>query len=137
MIISRVSIMVNFLQGFITAALSRNGKRLGQGGGREKKSALFLQTKTTFKNDNVCDNVILPGGQLNMNAKCWSISRKVTQNNVSDSRIHIIIDRFSINTVMQSDGNSFCGNVVLDSFVMEYNDEDSILDEKYEKQIFW
>ena len=35
-------------------------------------------------------------------------------------------------SVMQSDGNSFCGDVVLD---MLYRDEDSILDQKYEKQI--
>ena len=40
-------------------------------------------------------------------------------------------------SVMQSDGNSFCGDVVLDSFNMEYSDEDSILDKKYVKQIFW
>ena len=40
-------------------------------------------------------------------------------------------------SVMQSDGNSFCGDVVSDSFNMEYGDEDSILDKKYEKQIFW
>ena len=26
---------------------------------------------------------------------------------------------------MQSDGNTFCGDVVLDSFSMEYSDEDS------------
>ena len=38
---------------------------------------------------------------------------------------------------MQSDENSFSGDVVLDSFHMEYSDEDSILDKKYEKQIFW
>ena len=38
---------------------------------------------------------------------------------------------------MQSDGNSFCGDVVLDNFNMSYRNEDSILDQKYEKQIFW
>ena len=38
---------------------------------------------------------------------------------------------------MQSDGNSFCGKVVFDSFNMAYRDEDRILDQKYEKQIFW
>ena len=38
---------------------------------------------------------------------------------------------------MQSDGNSYCGDVVLDSFNMTYRDEDGILDQKYEKQIFW
>ena len=37
---------------------------------------------------------------------------------------------------MQSDVNSFCGDVVLDSFYMVYNDEDSIYDQKYEKRIF-
>ena len=40
-------------------------------------------------------------------------------------------------SVMQSDGNSFCGDVVLDSFNIEHSDEDSILDKKYEKQIIW
>ena len=37
---------------------------------------------------------------------------------------------------MQSDGNSFCGDVVLDGFNMSYRDEDSILEQKYENQIF-
>ena len=37
---------------------------------------------------------------------------------------------------MQSDGNSFCEDVVLDSFNRSYKD-DSIWDKKYEKQIFW
>ena len=36
--------------------------------------------------------------------------------------------------VMQSDGNSFRGDV-MDSFNLTYGDEDSILDQKYEKQI--
>ena len=36
---------------------------------------------------------------------------------------------------MQSDGNSFCGKVVSDGFNMSYKDEDSILEQKYEKQI--
>ena len=40
-------------------------------------------------------------------------------------------------SVMQSDGNSFCGDVVMDSFNTSYRDEDSILDQKYEKQISW
>ena len=40
-------------------------------------------------------------------------------------------------SVMKSDGNSFCGDVVLDSFNTAYRDEDSILDQKYEKQISW
>ena len=43
-------------------------------------------------------------------------------------------DKYS---VMQSDGNSFFGDVVLDSFNKEYRDKDSILDQKYEKWIFW
>ena len=38
---------------------------------------------------------------------------------------------------MHSDGNiSFCGDVVLDGFNMVYNDEDSISDQTYKKQIF-
>ena len=39
--------------------------------------------------------------------------------------------------VMQSDGNNVNGDVVLDNFDMAYGDEDSILYQKYEKQIFW
>ena len=39
--------------------------------------------------------------------------------------------------VMQSDGNNFCGDVVSDGFNMSYRDEDSILEQKYEKQISW
>ena len=38
-------------------------------------------------------------------------------------------------SVMQSDGNRLCGDVVLDSFNMVYGHEDSILEQKYEKQI--
>ena len=38
---------------------------------------------------------------------------------------------------MQSDGNSFGGDVVSYNFNMVYIDEDSILDKKYEKQISW
>ena len=37
---------------------------------------------------------------------------------------------------MQADGNSFCGDVVMNSFNMAYRDEDSILDQIYKKQIF-
>ena len=37
---------------------------------------------------------------------------------------------------MQSDGNSFSWDVVLDSFNMVYSDEDSILEQTYEKRIF-
>ena len=36
---------------------------------------------------------------------------------------------------MQSDGNSFCKDVVLDSVNMTYRDEDSILDQIYGIQI--
>ena len=43
----------------------------------------------------------------------------------------------SYTLVTQSDGNRFCGDVVFDSFNMAYRDEDSILDQKYEKQVFW
>ena len=38
---------------------------------------------------------------------------------------------------MQSDGNIFCGYVILDGFIMSERDEDSILEQKYEKQISW
>ena len=40
---------------------------------------------------------------------------------------------------MESDGNSFYGDVDLDSFSKPYRDEDgdSVLDQKYEKQISW
>ena len=37
---------------------------------------------------------------------------------------------------MQSDGNSFCGDVVLDIIKMAYKDEDSILHQIFEKQKF-
>ena len=37
-------------------------------------------------------------------------------------------------SVMQSDGNSFCGDVVLDSFNKASRDEDNILDQIYKKQ---
>ena len=37
---------------------------------------------------------------------------------------------------MQSDGNSFCEDVVLDVINLIYGDEYSILDEIYQKQIF-
>ena len=35
---------------------------------------------------------------------------------------------------MQLDGNTFCGDVVLDSFKMAYGHEDSVLDQKYESE---
>ena len=42
-----------------------------------------------------------------------------------------------IYSVMQSDGSSFWGDVVLDSFNMEYRDEGSFLDQQYENKNFW
>ena len=39
--------------------------------------------------------------------------------------------------VMQSAGNSFCENVVLDSFNFVYSDGNSVKPKKYEKQIFY
>ena len=38
---------------------------------------------------------------------------------------------------MQSGRNNISGDVVLDSFDMDYSDEDSILDKKKEKEICW
>ena len=38
-------------------------------------------------------------------------------------------------SVMQSDGNSFCRDVVLNSFGKASRDEESILDQLYKKQI--
>ena len=48
-------------------------------------------------------------------------------------------DIYTENTLrfMKSDGNSFCGDVVLNSFNMSYRDEDSILEQKYGVQISW
>ena len=40
-----------------------------------------------------------------------------------------------IYSVMQSDGNSFCGDVVLDNFINASKDENNILDQTYKKQI--
>ena len=37
---------------------------------------------------------------------------------------------------MQSDGNRFYGDAVLDSFMKAYRNKDSILDEKYESEYF-
>ena len=37
---------------------------------------------------------------------------------------------------MQSDGNSFHGDVILKSFNKAFRDKDSILDQIYEKRIF-
>ena len=39
-------------------------------------------------------------------------------------------------SVMQSDGNSFWGDVVLDSFDMAYRDEDNILDQMNKTNMF-
>ena len=47
-----------------------------------------------------------------------------------------VLSLFTVYSLLkQSDGNSFCGNVVLDSVSMASRD-DSILDQIYEKQIF-
>ena len=35
---------------------------------------------------------------------------------------------------MQSDGDYFCGDVVLGSFNMSYSDEDSILEQKFKSK---
>ena len=35
-------------------------------------------------------------------------------------------------SVMQSNGNSFCGDVIFDSFNKAFRDEDNILDQMYE-----
>ena len=40
-----------------------------------------------------------------------------------------------IYSVMQSDWNSFCGDVISDIFNRAYMDEDIVLDKKFEKQI--
>ena len=40
-------------------------------------------------------------------------------------------------SVMQSDGNSISGEVVLDSFNISYRDDDNIFDKMWEKQISW
>ena len=39
--------------------------------------------------------------------------------------------------MMQSDWISFCGDVVCDNILLVHRDEDSILDPKYKKQLFW
>ena len=39
-------------------------------------------------------------------------------------------------SVMQLDGNSFCGDIVFGSYNMAFSDEDNNLEQKYEKQIF-
>ena len=44
--------------------------------------------------------------------------------------------RFRIYSVVQSDGNSFCGDVVLDSFNMAYRDKNSILDQNMKSKYF-
>ena len=38
-------------------------------------------------------------------------------------------------SVIWSDWNSLCGDVIFDSFNWVYRDDDSILDQKYEKQL--
>ena len=51
--------------------------------------------------------------------------------------MQISLKNVHIYSVMQSDRNRFCGDVVLDSFNMAYGDEGRILFRKYKKQIFW
>ena len=41
-----------------------------------------------------------------------------------------------VDSVMHSDGNSFCGDIVLKSVNIASNYEDSTLDQIYKKQIF-
>ena len=41
---------------------------------------------------------------------------------------------FSTYSVMQSDGNSFCKDLILDSFNNAFWDEDNILDQIYESK---
>jgi len=45
----------------------------------------------------------------------------------------VLISRYRL---MQSDGHSFGGNTVLSSIIIVKRDEDSVLDQIYEKQIF-
>ena len=40
-------------------------------------------------------------------------------------------------SVMQSDWNSFCRDIVLDSFNLAYGDLDDILDQVWKEIIFW
>ena len=40
-------------------------------------------------------------------------------------------------SVVQSDRNSCCLNLVLDSFNMAFRDEDSIIDQMYANKYFW
>ena len=52
------------------------------------------------------------------------------------NRLHILYLYYFIGyCVMHSAGNSFCGDVVFDSFDMRYRGEDSNLQPKYEKEI--
>ena len=40
-------------------------------------------------------------------------------------------------SVIQSNGISFGGGIILDTFNMVHSDEKSISEQKYEKRIFW
>ena len=51
---------------------------------------------------------------------------------VLKSNIKIIGHFFYKYSVMQSDGNSFCGDVFMENVTMAYTDEDSIVDQIYE-----
>ena len=63
-------------------------------------------------------------------AKSFSLDGEDSKSEEDESEVHTYY------SVMQSDGNSFCGDVVLDTFNMVYSNEDSIFDKKYEKRIF-
>ena len=60
-------------------------------------------------------------------------SRKVLN---SDQLIKKNNIRLLYYSVMQSDGNSYCGNVVLNSFNKESRNEDNILDQIYKSKYF-
>ena len=42
-----------------------------------------------------------------------------------------------VNSVMQSDGNSFCGDVISDSFNKKFWDKKHILDQIYKSKYVW
>ena len=62
-----------------------------------------------------------------MDSYCWCSTRFSSSHSFTVSSIY---------SVMQSDGNSFCGDVVLDSFNMMYRDEDNILYQIYRSKYF-
>ena len=65
--------------------------------------------------------------------KNWEITETaVTLSSVSANHSS---SRRNLYSVMQPYGNSFGGEIVLDSFNIVYRDEGSILDQKYEKKM--